>query len=155
MLATRTAPAVIGLVVLLASIVSSGSAAGRATTTLAATLDAHHVVTPRNKPWTPPAAVAQARGSFTGTLTGRSLSWKITYAGVGSSPLRIADVHYGKPGQFGAIIVRLCGPCTSGQRGTKKLTAAGLHAIVTGTAWVTVITGTYPNGVIRGQITRS
>jgi hypothetical protein len=153
LLATRTAPALIGLVVLLASVAPASSATG--TSRLAATLDAHHVVTPKNKPWTPPASVAKAHGSFAGTLSGRSLRWRITYAGVGSSPLKIADVHYGKPGQFGAIIIRLCGPCTSGQSGTKKLTASGLHAIVMGTAWVTVITGTYPNGVIRGQITTS
>jgi hypothetical protein len=75
-----------------------------------------------------------------------------TYSGVGSNPLKIADVHYGKPGQFGPILFRLCGPCKSGQTGKKSISATALHSIKAGNGWVTVITGTYPNGVIRGQI---
>jgi hypothetical protein len=88
------------------------------------------------------------------TTSGRRgvLRWRISYSGLGSSPLQIADIHYGKPGRFGAILVRLCGPCKSGQSGTKKLSPWAVHSIKSGSAWITIITGRYPNGVIRGQI---
>jgi CHRD domain len=132
------------------SVYAASSATG-----FASAMDAHHVVTPQNKPWTPPKAVAKAKGTFSATLGGgkdRTLKWKITYIGVGSSPLKIADVHYGKAGKFGPILFRLCGPCKSGQTGSKSITLAAIGSLKAGTAWVTVITGTYPNGVIRGQI---
>jgi CHRD domain len=134
------------------------TACGSATTHqlgLSASLDAHHVVTPGNRPWKPPAGVAHAHGAFSGTLggsKGRQLSWRITYSGVGTSALRIVDVHYGQPGKFGALLFRLCGPCTSGQHGQKKISATAVQTLKAGGAWVTVITGKYPNGVIRGQI---
>jgi hypothetical protein len=76
----------------------------------------------------------------------------MSFARVGSNPLRIVDVHYGQPGKFGPIVVRLCGPCKAGQSGTKKLKASAAHSISAGATWITVITGAYPNGVIRGQI---
>jgi hypothetical protein len=117
------------------------------------------VVTPKNRPWKVPASVRHAHGSLTGTLrvsgTRRTLRWHITYVGVGSSPLQIADIHYGKPGHFGPLIARLCGPCKSGQSGTKKISAYGVRSIKAGSAWITIITGKYPNGVIRGQIKAS
>jgi CHRD domain len=134
--------------------VYAASSAGK----LSATMDAHHVVTPKNKPWTPPAAVAKAKGTFSATLGGaggRVVKWRVSYSGVGSSPLKIVDVHYGKPGHFGPILFRVCGPCKSGQSGSKKVSASVIHSIKVGAAWVTVITGTYPNGVIRGQIRAS
>jgi len=127
-------------------------------TRLTASMNARHVVTPKNKRWVPPKAVANARGTFFATLggaNGRTLRWRITYTGVGASPLQIADVHYGAPGKFGPILFRLCGPCRSGQTGTKKITPAAVRTLKSGQAWVTVITGKYPNGVIRGQIKAS
>lgn len=149
-------PLAVGAAALVGPSASPSFAGSRTTYRLAASMNAHQVVTPRNKRWKPPAKVAKAHGSFAGTLTvsgkTRRLRWRITYVRVGSSPLKIVDVHYGKPGRFGPIVVRLCGPCKSGQRGTKKLTASAALSIRKGTSWVTVITGTYPNGVIRGQI---
>lgn len=153
----------LALVLVFGLVAAAGEARSGATTAAAAKtyavsakLDAHQVVTPTNKPWTPPAGVVDARGSFTGTLsttTGkRTLHWQITYAKVGVNPLQIADIHLGKPGRFGQILVQLCGPCKSGQRGTKNVSALAASAIIAGNSWVTVITGKYPNGVIRGQI---
>jgi CHRD domain len=64
----------------------------------------------------------------------------------------IADIHYGKPGHFGPVIMRLCGPCKSGQSGVKKVSAAWGPAIQRGNAFITLITGKNPNGEVRGQV---
>ena len=137
-----------------ASSAASGSAATRYA--LSANMTAGQVVTPANRPWRPPANVRDARGRFTGTLTigggARRLQWRITYRDIGRSTLEIADIHLGKPGRFGQILVRLCGPCESGQSGNKRISTGAATAIKSGNAWITVITSTYPNGVIRGQI---
>ena len=109
------------------------------------------VVTPRNRPWRVPAAVSNARGTFSGTLRGAELAWRINYTGLEDEPLVVADIHVGKPGSFGPIAVRLCDDCKSGQRGTKRLTGRELE-LLQGESWVTLITGHYPNGVVRGQI---
>jgi hypothetical protein len=139
--------------------ISAGSSASGNTYRVSASMNTRQVVTPKNRPWKAPASVRNARGSLRGTMTvkGRrgTLAWHITYTGVGSSPLQIADIHYGKPRHFGPILVRLCGPCKSGQSGTKKLSAAAVNSIKAGTAWITIITGKYRNGVIRGQIRAS
>jgi hypothetical protein len=136
---------------------SGASTSASATSySVSATMNARQVVTPANKPWTPPPSVADAHGSFTGTLRisagSRMLRWQIRYAKVGTSRLQIADIHLGKPGRFGQVLVRLCAACKSGQSGTKKVGALAARAIISGNSWITVITGKYPNGVIRGQI---
>ena len=112
------------------------------------------VITPRNVQWRVPAAVASAKGSFTGTVDTqrRVLTWQISYSNIGRSPLVIADIHTGPAGRFGAILVRLCAECKSGQKGTKRLTKVATEILSSGETWVTVITGTFPNGVVRGQI---
>jgi hypothetical protein len=153
MVGTRTASA-LAVAAVVATFAVANAASANAPR-LHATLDAHHVITPKNEPWKPPASVANAHGTLTGTLggsSGRRLSWRITYSGLGSSPVKIADVHFGPAKQFGPILFRLCNPCKSGQRGTKKLTRDQIQTIKAGMAWVTVITGKYPNGVIRGTI---
>jgi hypothetical protein len=112
------------------------------------------VVTPTNKPWRVPAAVKNAKGVLTATVDTkrRTLTWKITYSRLGQSPLVIADVHIGQPGRFGPILVRLCAECKSGQHGVKKMKADDLSKFLRGITWMTLITGEYPNGVVRGQI---
>jgi hypothetical protein len=119
-------------------------------------MTSRQVVTVTNKPWRVPSSVRDAHGTFTGKLTvsggKRTLAWRITYVDIGPSKLEIADVHLGKPGRFGQILVRLCGPCRSGQKGTKRVSPTVAKDIRTGNAWITVITNKYPNGVIRGQI---
>ena len=112
------------------------------------------VVTVENEPWQPPAALAGAKGTFAGVFDGNTgeLSWRITYERMGSPALVLADVHLGPSGRFGPIIVRLCGPCTSGQEGVVRVERF-VSDLINGNSWVTVKTGDYPNGVIRGQIT--
>jgi hypothetical protein len=145
----------LGVVALAAPAGSSAGQASAATSQkLSAAMTSGQVVTPKNKPWKAPASVRNAKGSFSGTVSpdGRRLSWTVSYSGVGSPKLAIADIHYGKRGQFGPILVRLCGPCHSPQSGVAKLKKGLSSQFKTGNTWVTIITDKYPNGVIRGQI---
>jgi hypothetical protein len=121
---------------------------------LTARMTAKQVVGPSGKAWVVPASLSAASGSLSATLSadGRRLSWRIAYAGLGSPRLVIADVHVGAAGRFGPDLVRLCGPCASGQRGVSRLTAAAAQKLVRDRDFVTLITDRYPNGVVRGQL---
>ncbi len=132
---------------------NAGEAASAKTYRLSASMTPGQVVTIRNRPWRFPTALANARGSLTATLDTerRTLTWRIQYSGL-RNPLVIADVHIGKPGRFGPILVRLCAECKSGQRGVKKLKGDDPAKFLATNTWLTLITGKYPNGVIRGQI---
>ena len=132
----------------------AGRSVAEKTMSLSAAMTPQQVVTPKNKPWRAPSDVRNAKGTFTGTVSadGRRLSWRVSYSGIGNTTAAIADIHYGKRGQFGPILVRLCGPCKSGKSGVTKLGAGAALQFTSGNAWVTVITTKYPNGVVRGQI---
>ena len=142
------------LVIAMFALVSTAAAFSMSTQTLklSAKMDARQVVVPRK----PKGNVAHATGTFTGTLTSSGsrwkLAWRITYRRLDHPSIVIADIHYGKPRHFGPIIVRLCGPCKSGQHGVKKVKATWIPAIKLGNSFITLITGKNPNGEIRGQI---
>src|SRR4051794_22764059 len=92
----------LALVAPVAVLSACSSSSNNNATQMQATLDAHQVVTAANQPWTPPAAVADAKGSLTGSLdphTGK-LTWTLTYSGIGTPILAIADIHRGERGQF-------------------------------------------------------
>ena len=61
---------------------------------------------------------------FTATVTEngstRLLKWKLTYSGLTGKAIG-AHVHKGKAGVAGAVLVPLCGPCTSGKTGQVKI----------------------------------
>jgi hypothetical protein len=133
---------------------TTGAAFGGTAETLklSAKMDARQVV-----PHKPKGNVARATGTFSGTLSGsgsrRTLSWKITYSKLDKPRIVVADIHYGKRGRFGPIIVRLCGPCKAGkQQGVVKVKGSWVPAIKAGNSFITLITGKNPNGEIRGQI---
>src|SRR3954462_1395232 len=92
------------------------------TVKLSAKMDARQVV-----PQKPKGNVARATGTFTGTLTGRgasprwTLSRRVTYSKLDHPTLVVADMHFGKRGKFGPVIVRLCDSCKSGQHGVVKV----------------------------------
>ena len=90
-------------------------------------------------------------GRFTGTLTGRSLRWKLTFTKL-TGPGQAAHIHLGKRGKAGPVGVPLCGPCRSGVHGKTKVPALVARALKTGGAYVNVHTAKNPNGEIRGQI---
>ena len=137
------------------ALVSASVASGMAAQTvrLTARMTAAQVV-----PHKPKGRVAFASGTFTGTLTGSrsrprwKLAWRITYSRLDHPTIVAADIHYGKPRHFGPIVVRLCGPCKSGQRGVVRVKSAWIDAIKRGNTFITLITGKNPNGEIRGQI---
>jgi hypothetical protein len=123
---------------------------GAATLGLTARLDASQEV-PK------PRGGARARGSLAGGLvrsgTGRSLSWRLTFQGL-SGRAAASHIHLGKRGKAGAVAVPLCGPCRPGARGTARLTAKTVTALLSGGAYVNVHTARNPAGEIRGQIAR-
>jgi hypothetical protein len=124
---------------------------GATTLSLTARLDAAQDV-PK------PRVGAGARGSFAGGLvrsgTGGSLSWRLTFQGLTGSAAA-SHIHFGRRGKAGAVAVPLCGPCRSGARGTAKLNAKAVTALLGGGAYVNVHTARNAAGEIRGQIVQS
>ena len=92
-----------------------------------------------------------AHGSFTATLTGKKLKWKLTFGGL-SGPATAAHIHIGAMGKAGPVAVALCGPCKSGASGTATISAAVLKKIDKHLAYVNVHTKKNPAGEIRGQV---
>ena len=100
----------------------------------------------------PKPKATRGTGSFTGTLDGRRLSWKLTFSkltGAGQA----AHIHIAPRGKANpAPAVGLCGPCRSGQTGSARITDKVERALKRGTAYVNVHTKKNPGGEIRGQI---
>lgn len=94
-----------------------------------------------------------AKGTFTATLEGRKLTWRLTFTKL-SGPAVAAHIHNGSAQtRSGAVIVPLCGPCTSGQRGTTTVSEMVAHELQRNVkTYVNVHTAKNPNGEIRGQI---
>jgi CHRD domain len=91
-----------------------------------------------------------AHGTFTGTLTGTSLKWKLTFVKL-TGAATAAHIHLGAMGKAGNVIVPLCTPCTNGMTGTATVSAAVLKKIQKHLTYVNVHTAKNPNGEIRGQ----
>jgi hypothetical protein len=100
-----------------------------------------------------PKAVASASGAFSATLTGSTLTWRLTFSRLTGRALA-AHVHLGRPGVAGPVAVPLCGPCVSGVHGTKKVTAKVRSSLLSGGAYVNVHTAKNAAGEIRGQVAR-
>ena len=94
---------------------------------------------------------AAAHGLFKGTLTGGKLKWKLTFAKL-TGPANAAHIHMAAKGKSGAIVVPLCGPCTSGVTGTATITPTLMSAFKKHLLYVNVHTTKNPNGEIRGQL---
>ena len=134
------------LVVLAALTVTALASAGRASEVMfGASLNAKQEVP------APAGTSAAARGSFTGTLVGKKLTWKLTFSHL-TGPATAAHIHMGKKGTPGAVLVPLCGPCKSGVHGKATLSAAVIKALKGHNAYVNVHTAKNPNGEIRGQV---
>lgn len=95
--------------------------------------------------------VPAAHGSFTSTVSGNTLTWKLTFSKL-SGPASAAHIHIGAMGAAGNVIVPLCGPCKSGASGSTKLTAVLKKDFTKHLLYVNVHTAKNPNGEIRGQI---
>jgi hypothetical protein len=102
----------------------------------------------------PKGTKAGASGRFTATLTGTSLTWRLTFTHL-SGPATAAHIHMGVRGVSGPIVIPLCAPCTSPVSGTTNVTAAEIADMKGRRTYVNVHTGENPAGEIRGQITRA
>ena len=92
-----------------------------------------------------------AHGSFTATVSGGMLKWKLTFAKL-SGLAAAAHIHVGPTGKAGPVLVALCGPCNSGASGSTPLTAALKAKFAKHLLYVNVHTAKNPAGEIRGQI---
>jgi CHRD domain len=95
-----------------------------------------------------------AHGSFTATVSGKKLKWKLSYADL-TGPAIAAHIHMGAKGKSGNVVVPLCGAkpaCKSGLTGTATLTTQLKSWFKKHLLYVNVHTAKNPNGEIRGQI---
>jgi hypothetical protein len=100
-----------------------------------------------------------AVGRFTGQAvelaSGRArLTWRLTFRKLSGRAIA-AHVHTGRAGKAGNVLVPLCGPCRSGQRGRATLTRAQLLAVRRGATYVNVHTVRNAAGEVRGQVKAS
>ena len=92
-----------------------------------------------------------AGGTFTATLSGSKLSWKLTFKHL-TGNVTAAHVHLGKKRKAGAVIVPLCGPCKSGVTGTAVISKSIATEMKAGDTYVNVHTVKNAAGEIRGQV---
>ena len=138
---TLVAGAVFAAVLFLAGF---GLAGGSSTVKLTARLDATQEAPA-------PKAAARADGVFAATLSGRTLTWRLTFARLSGKALA-AHIHLGRQRVAGPVAVPLCGPCVSGAHGKVTVTAKVRTALLAGGAYVNVHTARNRAGEIRGQI---
>jgi hypothetical protein len=138
--------AVLAALVVLA-VAAFAAAAGSKQSKVTATLTAGKEVP------APTGVPAAARGTFTGTLVGRKLTWRLTFSHL-SGPAGAAHIHVGAVGKAGNVLVPLCGPCKSPVHGKATLTAAAVKALGKHRLYVNVHTAKNAAGEIRGQLVR-
>lgn len=102
---------------------------------------------------------AGAVGLFTGKAVELEndkarLTWRLTFSKL-SGRAAASHIHAGKPGKAGAVIIPLCGPCKSGQRGSTTISHAQLRKIRAGGTYVNLHTAKNAAGEIRGQVKAS
>ena len=105
-----------------------------------------------------PAGVkAAAAGTFNVTVTEKgdaySGKYSLSFRNLTGKAVA-AHIHRGKPGKAGPVVLALCGPCTSGKRGTASISNTVLSAMKAGNAYVNVHTAKNKAGEIRGQVTK-
>lgn len=105
----------------------------------------------------PKGVRAGATGTFTAGLTRRgtrgTLSWRLTFRRLTGRAVA-AHVHLARVGKAGPVAAPLCGPCRSGARGTVRVNARTVTALLNGRAYVNVHTARNPAGELRGQVKR-
>lgn len=99
-----------------------------------------------------------AQGTFTAALVrsgaGGTLSWRLTFQGL-TGKAGASHIHLGVRGRAGAVRVALCGPCRSGARGSARVDARTVTALLGGSTYVNVHTARNAAGEIRGQLAKT
>jgi len=102
-----------------------------------------------------PAGVpASATGRFRGdthNFFGTKITWTLTFSHLSGKAVA-AHIHLGKPGKAGGVLLALCGPCSSGQKGTVMLPLGQKTKILERATYVNIHTLKNPAGEIRGQV---
>ena len=99
----------------------------------------------------PKGVPSAATGTFTGTLRGKKLTFRLTFAHL-TGKATAAHIHKGRAGKAGPVLVPLCGPCKSPVVKTVTVTSDQRDAIEHGATYVNVHTNKNKGGEIRGQI---
>ena len=102
---------------------------------------------------------AGATGLFTGKIVELEndkarVTWRLSFSKL-SGRAAAAHIHTGKPGKAGGVMLPLCGPCRTGQRGSSNISHAQLRKIRSGGTYVNVHTAKNAAGEIRGQLKAS
>jgi len=102
---------------------------------------------------------AGATGLFTGKVVELEndkarVTWRLSFSKL-SGRAAAAHIHTGKPGKAGGVMLPLCGPCRTGQRGSSNISHAQLRKIRSGGTYVNLHTAKNAAGEIRGQLKAS
>ena len=68
-----------------------------------------------------------------------SIAWTLTFKNLTGKAIA-AHIHKGKAGKAGPVLIALCGPCRSGQKGKARVSKSVSSAIENGSAYVNVHT---------------
>ncbi len=156
--------AILALGIAVAGLAASGSLGGIAQTTSEETTETTEkpkttkfraVATTGAEVPKPTGVKAGARGTFDVTKTESSgsfsIAWTLSFKNL-TGKAAAAHIHRGKVGKAGPVLVSLCGPCKSGQKGKAKISKSVAAFIKAGTTYVNVHTKKNAAGEIRGQI---
>lgn len=119
----------------------------------ASSVSVHAKLTKKQEVPAPVVKGTTPKGKFTGTLSGKKLTWKLTFSGL-TGKATAAHIHMGAMGKAGNVVISLCTPCTSGVHGKATLSAALKRALAHHKLYVNVHTAKNPNGEIRGQLAK-
>jgi hypothetical protein len=143
---TYAAAALVAVIVSASALAASSAPSSRSVTTakLKAFLTVNQEI--------PAPKGAHGSGTFTATVTGRKIKFRLTFTGL-TGAATAAHIHLALAGRANPLpAVTLCGPCTSGQTRTVTASAAVMKKILGGATYVNIHTPKNAGGEIRGQI---
>jgi len=151
--------AVLALGFAVAGLASSDGVSGTLDSTTGSTTELAHMfgatLTAGAEVPKPTGVKAGAKGTFTVTTAEHggkyTATFKLSYSNLTGKAVG-AHIHAGKAGKAGAVLVPLCGPCTSGKNGKVAISKAAEVAIEAGVTYVNVHTAKNAAGEIRGQV---